>query len=122
MSTVTFHAAGAGARVEDLEQDEADAGDLGGADDLARQLVGVGVGAAVGGVVEVVELADAGDAGAQHLAVAGERDPVDGFGAADAAFGNQDHGGRDERTQPARRLQINLKGLEIAVVDADNAW
>ncbi len=57
----------AGAHVTGAQETDADADGLRGADDLMRELVGVGVGVAAGIVVEVVELADEGDAGGEHL-------------------------------------------------------
>lgn len=53
--------------IEDRQVGEGDAGRLRGGGDPARHLAEVGVGLAVGVVVEVVELADAGIARLQHL-------------------------------------------------------
>ena len=60
-------AAEAAMRVEDRQQGERDAGLGRGRRDRRRHLGGLGVGAPVGVVVQVVELADTGEARLQHL-------------------------------------------------------
>src|SRR5690606_12748579 len=69
-----------GGEVAGVEEGDADARLGGGRDQGLAHGVGVGVGGAAGGVVQVVELADGGDAGEGHLGVHGAGEAVVGVG------------------------------------------
>ena len=66
--------------IEARQQRQADAGRRGGGDDARRGLGGIGVARAVGRIVQVVELADRGEARFQHLDVGQRRDRLDVVG------------------------------------------
>lgn len=76
----------AGAIVGDAEECDADADGVGGGDDAVGEFVGVGVGCAVGLVVEVVKFADGGDTGHEHF------EECEGGGGVDL-FGGKGEGG-----------------------------
>ena len=69
--------------VEHRQQRQADAGLRGGAGDARGELGRVGVGGAVRGVVQIVELGHRGEAGLQHLHVGERGDRLDVVGGED---------------------------------------
>ena len=118
-------AAKAAVGVEDRQQGEADAGLGGGGGDAYRHLTRVGIGAPVDIVVQIVEFADAGEAGLQHLGegLGGDRLDVLGgeageepvhpvspgpevVGVGSSIFGEPGHGA--------------LKGVAVDIAEAGN--
>ncbi len=87
LADVRGDAAEIGMSVEDRQMGEADAGRLRGSENAQRHLGRVGIGRAVGGVVQVMEFGDMAEAALQHLHVelGGDRLDVVGVHQSDGA-------------------------------------
>ena len=111
----------AGAEIAGVEQGEPDAGVRGRVDQGLAHRVRVGVRPAAGVVVQVVELADRGDAGQRHLGVH-RRGPAPGSGRGQPSGGARTSARARSRTMPrsrwVRAAQRPVEGVRVGVGQA----